>query len=574
MGLYVSQTGGILETDMLSQKKFLKKERDKVAFTADVEFIETSHPTMKNMQRIIFRNIEFREDDLRFIKRARMTIASSVVSRVSIDDKVRVFGRLIPYKVAAIPMAFDQAQYNSLVKIDAAGVVFSAKNINNLSSNSVDFFSRARMLLTNTVIEKMGKKAGGIGSALLTGDKSAISPDIRENFVNSGTAHILAISGLHMSLVASIFFFIFLKISLYIGLIFKKFNARRFAAFSTIIITYLYLALSGFSPSATRAFIMTTIGLCGLILGKGAISLRSISFAALCMLIFDPASLFLVSFQLSFCAVTALISFYDRYKHAFANINFSSKSTIKKGCIYIATSAVTTVIASLATFPISVATFNRYSLYGILGNLAAIPLTSFVIMPLGIVAMILGNFTKIPIKAEEIAINLLADCVGYISAMEGANVTIRSPQVSTLYILIIGGVILCLLKTQLRHFGSFLIAIASVLWTMENGPNFIIPPNLEEACIVKDGKLLSTSVRKGRGQFISIQRTLGLSGKLEKITNYEWPVECRMYERGLFLWLDEHGKITKFCTTAKKNHPYCPTTFRRIEDASHSSCDD
>jgi competence protein ComEC len=570
-GVYVSQTGGIFETSLLSHKKFLEEEMDRVTFTADVEFIETSHPTMKNMQRIVFRNIEFQDADLKFIKRARMTIASSVVSRISVDDKVKIVCRLIPYKGAAIPMSFDQAQYNSLIKMDATGIVFSAENIKNTPSIGVDFFSRARMMLTNAVTEKMGKKAGGIGSALLTGDKSAISPDIREKFVNSGTAHILAISGLHMSLVASIFFFTFLKISLYLGFIFKKFNARRFAAFLTIAVTYLYLALSGFSPSATRAFIMTTIGLFGIILGKGAISLRSISIAALCMLIFDPASLFLVSFQLSFCAVTALISFYERYKYVFPKIIFNSKSVIKKAAVYITASSLTTIVASIATFPISVATFNRYSLSGILGNLVAIPLTSFIIIPLGIISIIFGKLTALPVKASETAINFLADCVGYISTIKGSNVIIRSPQTLTLYILIIGGIILCLLKTRLRHIGSLFVATSSVLWIFERGPNFIIPPNIDEACIIRDGKLLATSIRKGRNQFISIQRNLGLSGKIEKIEKCELPADCKIHERGLFLWINEHGEITKACTTAKKRHPFCPTTFQRIDIPSTST---
>jgi competence protein ComEC len=564
IGVYVAQTGGLLETSLLSQKRFLTEEHDRITFLADVGFIEISHPTMKNMQRIIFKNIEFQErDKLSFIKTAKMTVASSVISNASTNDRMRIVGRLIPYKTASIPMSFDQAQYNALIKMDAAGVVFKAEKIGQ-GSRYIDIFSSIRMTLTNLIIEKMGRTAGGIGSALVTGDKSTISPEIRDKFINSGTAHILAISGLHMSLIASILFFIFFKLSLYIGLIFVKFNARKCAALLTIATTYLYLALSGFSPSANRAFIMTTIGLLGIIFGRGAVSLRNISFAALVILLFDPASLFLVSFQLSFCAVTALISFYEQYKHVFANLSYKSKSIIQKFFMYIIASSVTTTIASLATFPISVATFNRYSLSGILGNLVAIPLTSTVIMPLGVVSIVLCQLTDIPIKVLEIAIYFLIDCVGWAATIKGSNLTIKSPQILTLYMLTFGGILLCLLKTKLRHVGSILIAIFPFVWIFEKGPNLIIPPNARSACTVEDGVVRVTSLRKGRNQFLSIQRNLGLSGRLEKIDEDCLPIDCRLHKQGLFLWIDD-GKIVRASMIAKKSHPYCPATFQDID---------
>ncbi|MDR0630444.1 MAG: ComEC/Rec2 family competence protein [Holosporales bacterium] len=545
--MYIAQTGGILETSLLSSKRFIEKEIDKIAFFADVGFIEISHPTMKNMQRITLKNIEFQNStDLQFIKNAKMTIASSIVNKIAVNDRIKVIGKLMPYKTAAIPMAFDQAQYNALIKMDASGIVFYAKKIN---SGDKDFFTHLRMRLTNFIVEKMGKDIGGVASALLTGDKSSISPAIRASFINSGTAHILAISGFHMSLIASIFFFIFLKIGLYLRLQ----HTRKFAALITIILTYLYLALSGFSPSAIRAFIMTTVCLIGIILGKGSVSMRSISLAAFIILLFDPASLFLVSFQLSFCAVTALISFYEKYK----NHNSKLHPTLK----YITASLITTIIASIATFPISVATFNRYSgISGLLGNLIAMPLTSIIIMPLGIICLVFGGFYEGLIKILKTAIKILIECVSWVSTIPGSSLTIKSPQIETLYILIIGGIILCVLQTKLRSIGAGLIGIATLLWIFEKKPNLIIPPDTSEACLVKEGEFYVTSLQKARNKFLAIQRNLGLSGKLNKIDKRDIPIELKRYEQGLFCWI-ENGKITKTRQIAKRKHPYCPAVF-------------
>lgn len=393
LGFYIAQTGGILKTDLLIDKKFLKSDVDKISFFADVDFIEETHPVMKGMQRIVLKNMSFdQNENLNFIKTAKMTCHSNMLKDIETNDRVRIFGRLLKYKTAAIPGSFDQKQYNSLVGLDATGAVFYIKKVKSLNEQNVkNNFSAARRFLTKSIMKEFQAPANGIAAALLTGDKSAIPTEIRDKFIKSETAHILAISGLHMSVVSAIVFVLFSKIFSYLGLFIKKLNFQTAAAIFTIPTTFVYLGLSGFSPSAVRAFIMTTICFISLIMGKKVLSLRSVSLAAFVILIFDPASLFLVSFQLSFCAVVALISFYENFQNLIQKF-YCSKNFITKFFCYIILSIITTIIASLATFPISVSTFNRLSLIGVLGNITAIPLISFIIAPLGIFTILFSKF--------------------------------------------------------------------------------------------------------------------------------------------------------------------------------------
>ncbi|MDR0640401.1 MAG: ComEC/Rec2 family competence protein [Holosporales bacterium] len=566
LGVYVSQTGGIFETTLLTTKKFIDREYDRVTFFADVGFIDATHPTMRNMQRITFKNIKFQDEDLGFIKTAKMTCPSKAIAGLTPNDRCKVLGNLMPYKTAAIPFAFDQSQFNALNKIDATGVVFFTKKLEEDQGRvKPDIFAYWRRILTQSIMEKMNSPAGGVACSLITGDKSPITPDIRDKFINTGTAHILAISGLHMSLIASILFFIFFRINLYLSCIFKHIKVRKVSAILTILTTYLYLAISGFSPSAVRAFIMTTICLIGIIFGRGALSMRSVSIAAFSILLFDSGSLFLVSFQLSFSAVVALIAFYEKYSSLLSEWRFKNNSFCKTIYSYIVLSAITTFIASVATFPISVATFNRLSLAGIFGNLFAIPMVSIIIMPLGIIAMTFGYFTDTITHLLEGVLNFLIQALGVIASMPGSNIAIRSPEIMTLYILMIGGILLCLLKTQSRHIGSVFIIAASVLWIIGKGPDIILPPKLETAChIDQDGNFCATSVRKGRNQILSVQRNLGFSGPIKKKELANNDVIIKTYQQGLYLWTRDH-QIIKRKQIAKRAHPYCPAYLDDVE---------
>ena len=189
LGVYVSQTGGILNTERLTEKKFLENNVEKVIFFADTDFIEETHPTMKNMQRIIFNNIEFDKNmdkiDLNFIKTIKMTCSSKLIKNISPLDRVKVIGCLNKFKTSSFPMSFDQKQFSAITKIDTNGVAFFIEK-QNTKKKKYDFngyFSYYRFLLTKLISEKMDSQSHGVASALLTGDKSSIKPEIREKFI-------------------------------------------------------------------------------------------------------------------------------------------------------------------------------------------------------------------------------------------------------------------------------------------------------------------------------------------------------------------------------------------------------
>jgi competence protein ComEC len=336
-------------------------------------------------------------------------------------------------------------------------------------------------------------------------------------------------------------------------------DPRRYAAVITILITFFYLKISGASPSAVRAFIMTTVFLLSVLCNRKAISLRSVAFAAFLIMLFDSGAMFLVSFQLSFSAVVALISAYEALSYEIQRFRERCDTPMQKACFYIASSALTTTIASVATFPMSVATFNRFSVVGLLGNIIAIPAVSFVVMPLTIVAFITCTFTDVFMIALRYVLTILTYVLGWISELPGAAITIKSPSLTSLYITMIGGIILTLLRTRCRYAGVGLSLVGVVMWIFEDQPDVVIPPNSGVVCFVRDGKFYTTSLQKSRLQVSSIQKSLGFSGKPNK-GEYDGMLGTE-HDLGLYVWT----KAGKTKQLAIQRHPYCPAHYAPVD---------
>ena len=199
LGIYIVQTGGILKIDLLTQKKFITQEYDNIEFTAVVSSMDETHPIMKNMRRVTLEDTKI--ENLNFIKTIKMTCSARMSDEIFPGDIVKIRGKLMPFKLPAIPGVFDQLQYNTLVGIDASGIAYRIEKTG--EANAFDIkLAKIRCGLTKNILRRMSGNdiAGGIAIALITGDKSAIPSEVRDKFINSGTAHILAISGLHMSI--------------------------------------------------------------------------------------------------------------------------------------------------------------------------------------------------------------------------------------------------------------------------------------------------------------------------------------------------------------------------------------
>jgi competence protein ComEC len=167
-----------------------------------------------------------------------------------------------------------------------------------------------------------------------------------------------------------------------------NFPIKKWAAAFAIPGALAYALISGASIPTLRAFFMITLVLLAVMLDRRGISMRMVAWAVAVVLLFQPESVLGASFQMSFAAVVALIAVYEFVSMRRLNQEFKSRTLIRTFGLYIGGVALTTLVAGLATAPIAIFHFNRFSLYGLAANLIAVPITALWIMPWAVIAFL------------------------------------------------------------------------------------------------------------------------------------------------------------------------------------------
>lgn len=235
---------------------------------------------------------------------------------------------------------------------------------------------------------QLAQPAAGIARAVINGDQSAVSDAAREAMATAGLAHVLSISGLHLSLVAGGAYFVLrLLMSLSQGLS-RRVSVKFLAAVGGILAALAYFSISGGNVAALRSTIMIVLVFGAVIFGRRALTMRNVAIAALIVVMCDPASVFRPSFQLSFAAVTALVGAYEMMR----GDRRGQAGILTVLWRYLAGISITSLIAGGATLLFSVYHFQQTSPLGLVGNLFVLPLVSFVMMPAAAGAVLLMPF--------------------------------------------------------------------------------------------------------------------------------------------------------------------------------------
>lgn len=355
-------------------------------------------------------------------------------------------------------------KYNLFSKgINASGYIISdieviKKNNSNkeLDVFSMTFFKELNQKINLELNKYLSPKQYSVASALLTGSRIE-NKEVNLAIAKSGLLHLLTVSGLHMSLAASFIFvavrFILSRVE-YISL---RIDTKKIAASFGIISTFVYLQISGAPVPAIRSFIMILFILIAVIIDKKTNAKRLIFFAGVLMLVFQPFLIFNISFQLSFVAILSLVVFYEIFD------KFQPKNYIGKIFFYILSIIFSSIFIQITTAPILIMYFGKISVLGFLANILAIPLVSFLIMPLGFIAMLLMiiNLHPLFLKANGYFIDLLLYIANYVSSLQYAEISVFYISGVVFLASIIGIMIFFISTTRLKFFG-ILIFICSL----------------------------------------------------------------------------------------------------------------
>lgn len=234
----------------------------------------------------------------------------------------------------------------------------------------------------------LAQPAAGIARAIINGDQSAVTDEAREVMSTAGIAHVLSVSGLHLTIVAGGVFWVLRLVLSAMGGVVERLPVKRLAALGGMAAALFYFSISGGNVAALRSTLMILLVFGAVLAGRRALTMRNVAFAALIIVLTDPASVFRPSFQLSFAAVVALVGAYENFRSDRAR----DAGLVAHGWAYAKGVVLTSVVAGAATLLFSAYHFQQTSPLGVLGNLATLPLVGFIMMPAAVLAVIAMPF--------------------------------------------------------------------------------------------------------------------------------------------------------------------------------------
>ena len=328
---------------------------------------------------------------------------------------------------------------------------------------------RLRMAASARIQEILPGDAGGFAAAITTGDRSAISQSALDDLRASNLAHLLAISGLHMGLMTGVVFAA-LRIALaLVPPLVLRVPARSIAAGGALIAAAGYLALSGGNVATQRAFVMVAVALVALMLGRRAISLRSVAIAATIVLVLRPEALMGPGFQMSFAATTALVA-------VFGWIRDGQISTGPNWLKPVSAVFISSAVAGIATAPIGAAHFNAIAQYGLLANLVSVPLMGVLVIPAAVVAVVLAplGLEALGLWVMSLGVRWILYVAHYVAELPQARSYVVGPNAWVLPLLALGFLTLLLWRGRLRWFGALAMAASFVVWSGTQRPDVLI----------------------------------------------------------------------------------------------------
>ena len=434
-------------------------------------------------------------------ERLRLTLRGAQ-PEIRPGDWIQIRATVSPPPPPAAPGAFDFQRRAYFRSLGAVGFGLGPARVTGRSAETgltglLTDLADLRRRIGNRVRDGLGGTEGAVAAALMTGEKGGVPEPLMEDLRDSGLAHLLAISGLHIGLVAGILFFgLRTALALVPGLALRR-PIKKWAAGGAIVGALVYALLAGATVPTLRAFLMIGLVLLAVIVDRRGLGMRLVAWAATVILLLSPESLLGASFQLSFAAVVALVAAYEALRGRFTLWRGGTeyRSLARRIAFYLAGVALTTLIASSATSPFAVYHFNRFAAFGLAANMVAVPVTALWIMPWLVVAFLL-----MPLGLEPVAllpaswgIGLVADVAETVAGWPGSVSVVPAMPGWGLALVALGGLWLALWSRRWRLWGVPAVAMGLASLVLVRPPDLLVDGRGRLVAVRADAKTLAVS---------------------------------------------------------------------------------
>ncbi|CUW40710.1 ComEC [Magnetospirillum sp. XM-1] len=450
-------------------------------------------------------------DDVLVPLKARIK-AKPGLAPVNVGDRVRVRAMLMPPAQPAMPGAFDFARFAWFRQLGGIGSALGPVTVvepgaaGGWKGELTIAVNDIRHAMTARILAVLPGDRGAVTAALTTGDQMPISAPMMQAYRDSGLAHILSISGLHITMAAGLVFVGLRGLLALFPPLALRYPIKKWAAALAIAFAGFYTLLAGSPVPAQRSFFMTGLVLLAVLLDRMALSMRLVAWAAVVILLWAPEELIGPSFQMSFAAVVAMIAAYESLTPRQGAWRAAHPGILPAVGLYVFGVVTTTVIAGFATAVYGIFHFNRFAVWSVAANMIAVPLTGFWVMPWALVMFVLmplglESLALVPMGWGVEGVNRVAV---WVASWPSSAVTLPILPLWAMVTFTLGGSWLCLWRGRWRWWG--VLPMAAALASMA----FARPPDL-----LVDGRGDGMAVRAGDG-------TLLLNGKGGRILKDTW----------------------------------------------------
>ena len=325
-----------------------------------------------------------------------------------------------------------------------------------------------------------------IALALLVGERGPIPDDVNNAMRDAGLAHLLAISGMNITIAAGLIYFTLRLLLAAIPWIALRFPIKKWAAFGGLLGEILYTQFVGAPVSAERSMITTGFIMLAIMADRSALTLRLVALSASLLILAEPEAIMGASFQMSYGAIVALVVLYERW-------NFhgtGAQGPFRRAFFYLAGIAIMSLVASAASAVFAIYHFQQSAFYGMGANLLAVPVHDLWIMPWGIASYLLMPFglEALALKPMGWGISAMLAVARLFSGFPGAAGHFAAMPAAALGLVVAGGLWFLLWTRRWRWLGLAPVAAGILLTLMARQPDLLV---------AEDGKLVAMRMEDG-----------------------------------------------------------------------------
>ena len=346
------------------------------------------------------------------------------------------------------PGGFDYAAYLERQGIDAIATVTGSEGVQFLESGRAhawwaiwNQFDQWRSSIRSAAVQTLPQPALGLYMGIIIGDRGYLDPDLRDQFMVTGTVHLLSISGSHLGLVAFVIFAVVKKVALllppnWLLAMSRRITPTRMAVICTLLPVAGYACLAGAELATMRSLLMVTVGLSTIWLGQERRLFHALSVAAVGILLHDPQALFDISFQPSFLSVMAFAGWLSWPTESEAEERPNEPSLLRSCARWGRDSVVMSGVVTMGTLPLVAYYFNQLPWLGLFTNVVAVPAMGVLLVPIGLTAgisqIVVGGPTLPLASLNQWLLEHFVAAVRLVSMLPGGEWHVAAPSVLTM----------------------------------------------------------------------------------------------------------------------------------------------